>query len=736
MSVSAPAAEAVRPAPEPEGPGSPVRTPRAQPGQRHPDRLAAVVLVTGLIASLVLSLLTRSVIDRSQRSLLLNQANVSGAAVAATLGQLQSSLDAVATVAATAELKSRVVERAGTLPAMSLYSSLVVLSQQGQSWVPTVTVRPASIPLDGGTSAVATALQAVPPAGLEVLGFVGSGATRALALADRPPGIPTYLIYVELADDGLAPPLKGLDFALYLGDTESAGNLILASTPHLPLAGTRAVVRIGSGAIDRAGAQLSSRPGDTTGQPNDLLMIFTPSAPLGGTLGPSLPWIVLVVGILLACLAAAGSLVLLSARNRALELVQGQRLTNASRDRALAAQAESDRERGRLEAQLSQAQRLEAVGQLAGGVAHDFNNLLAVIINFGHFALKALPGHPAESDVEQMVHAAQRGADLTRQLLIFSRQEVVRPESVDLNRVIEDTCRLLGRTLGEQVHLELRLDPALPRVEADINGVEQLMMNLAVNARDAMPEGGRLSITTTSTDLDASYSDAHLGAMPGPHALLEVSDTGVGMTPEVSLQIFEPFFTTKPAGVGTGMGLATVYGIVKRWGGHISVYSEVGVGTAFKVWLPIASSPELTKAPAAPVQVASRAGAGRRVLLVEDEPAVRRAARRILESSGYAVAEAGDGPQALAAFQDAAPDVVVTDVIMPGGLSGKALVEKLRQRDPGVAALFMSGYTADIITARGFLEADFVLVQKPFSAEELLAGVQRAVAAHHPASGR
>ena len=285
-------------------------------------------------------------------------------------------------------------------------------------------------------------------------------------------------------------------------------------------------MRLGAGTISPGGARLSARPGDSTGSPTDLLMVFTPAAPPGGTLAGSLAWIVGLVGLLLSCLAAGSGLVLLRGRNRALALIDEMRASHASRDRALAAQAESERQRRQLEAQLSRAQRLEAVGQLAGGIAHDFNNLLAVIINFGHFAVQALPGHAAEDDVKEMVAAAQKAADLTRQLLIFSRKEVVRPEPVDLNAVIQETCRLLDRTLGEQVRLELTLGPELPRVEADITGVEQVLMNLAVNARDAMPQGGRLGIATSESDLDASYMGAHFGATPGRHVLLEVSDTG------------------------------------------------------------------------------------------------------------------------------------------------------------------------------------------------------------------
>ena len=716
--------------------------PGGKPGLRwsHSSRrFSALVLVVGLASSTVLALLTNDVVKRSQHTLLLNQAAISAAAIGGAVGQIRSSLDAVVTVAVATGGDTTAIQRVTSLPAMKPYASLLLLSQQEGHWVPAVVARPARASLVDGSSPVGSALQSAPDNGINVLGIVGSGSGRTIAVVDRPVGVPQYAVYLEVplaiasasasssasSSSGKTQPLNDLDFALYLHETEQPVDLITATTPHLPLQGTRAVVPLALSGTTAPSAQISARPGDTTAPAGDLLMVFSPKSPLGGALTADLAWIGLIAGIVLTFIAALGARFLLRSRNQALELVKEMRHSNETRDRALAERAEAQRQHERLEGQLRQAQRLEAVGQLAGGIAHDFNNLLAVILNFGQFVLTAVRGHPAEPDVQDMLKAAQQAADLTRQLLVFSRKDVVRPESVDLNAVVDGTVRLLGRTLGEHIELRLHLDPDLPRVEADIGGLEQVLMNLAVNARDAMADGGQLTISTSVAEIDSSYSDTHVGSALGTHVLLEVSDTGCGMSTEVSLRIFEPFFTTKAAGLGTGMGLATVYGIVSRLGGHISVYSEVDLGTAFKIWLPVTTRGALTRPAAAPS--VTEDGAGRSILLIEDEPAVRRAARRILESAGYRVVEAANGSEAVAAFEKETPDVVVSDVVMPGGMSGKALADQFHAVAPEVPVLFMSGYTADIITARGVLDDNVMLIQKPFSAEILLEGISRAL---------
>ena len=720
--------EAIDPVPVSEG----TRGRRHMAG--HSGRLVALVLLAGLLASVVLSLLTNDVVHRSQRSLLMNQSSLSASTIGSLVGQIRSSLDAVVLVAVATGGDVAAIKKVAGMPAMQGYSSLVVLGQTNGTWTPAVVVRPAGVSLTEPAAAMRQMLQAIPSHGLGVIGLVGSGAARTIAIADRPAGADQYEIYVELplvaasaaSSSSKSQPFRDLDFALYLHDSEQADNLLTASTSRLPLTGTRAAVRLDVSGQTNSPAVLSARPADTTGPPEDLLMVFSPKGPLGGSLAADLAWISLLAGVTLSFVAAGGFALILRSRTRALDLISEMQVSTEMRNRAVAERAEAEGQRNRLEGQLRQAQRLEAVGQLAGGIAHDFNNLLAVILNFGHFVLLALHDHPAEDDVKEMIHAAEQAANLTRQLLVFSRKDVVRPEAVDLNTVIDGTVRLLGRTLGEHIDLRLHLDPQLPAVEADTGGLEQVLMNLAVNARDAMAEGGSITISTSVAVIDDSYTDAHVGAAPGTHVLLEVSDTGCGMSPELTLRIFEPFFTTKASGVGTGMGLATVYGIVSRFGGHISVYSEENIGTVFKIWLPAISRPAVTQLLPEARSIAED-GRGQTILLVEDEPAVRRAARRILESAGYGVVEAADGSEAMEAFAKSVPAAVVSDVVMPGGISGKGLVDQFHSVVPDLPVLFMSGYTADIITARGVLDDNVLLIQKPFSADTLLDGVRQAL---------
>jgi PAS domain S-box-containing protein len=372
----------------------------------------------------------------------------------------------------------------------------------------------------------------------------------------------------------------------------------------------------------------------------------------------------------------------------------------------------------RLEAALHQAQKLETVGQLAGGVAHDFNNLLAVILHSSEFALSTLDGHPAAEEVQEIRAAADRAAALTRQLLVFSRREIPQPQLLDLNSVVASVDRLLSRTIGEHIVLEPVLDPTAPSVLADPNHLEQVLLNLAVNARDAMPDGGTLRIETSTVTIDEEYARVHADVQAGEYVRLAVSDTGRGMPEEVRERAFEPFFTTKPKGTGTGLGLATTYGIVKQIGGHIEIYSEVATGTAVKVYLPIAAGQATERPRDEPVAV--RPGGGERILVVEDEEAVRRIAERILGGHGYEVISAARPEQALE--QAANVDLVLTDIVMPG-MSGVTLVERLREDVERLPAIFMSGYT----DRPGALPRDAAFLSKPFSRHELLEQVARAL---------
>jgi two-component system, cell cycle sensor histidine kinase and response regulator CckA len=379
------------------------------------------------------------------------------------------------------------------------------------------------------------------------------------------------------------------------------------------------------------------------------------------------------------------------------------------------AQAESEA----LEAALNQAQRLETVGQLAGGVAHDFNNVLAVILGSSEFALGELGDHPAAEDVRAMRAAAERAAALTRQLLVFSRREIARPQVIPLNGIVASVERLLRRTIGEHIELVVKLEDDLPAIEADPSHVEQILLNLAVNARDAMPDGGTMRVETRAVTLDDAYARLQPELSPGRYVMLAVSDTGCGMSEAVLQRAFDPFFTTKPKGSGTGLGLATTYGIVKQNHGHITLYSEPGQGTAAKVYLPAVTEGGTTRAEAD--AAAPPSGHGERILLVEDEEAVRSVAERILTTHGYEVVPVAT-PLAALELADSEPaiDLVLTDVVMPG-LTGGQLVGMLRERIPGLPAVFMSGYSDRLSS----LPDDAGFVSKPFPSRTLLEEVAR-----------
>ena len=392
----------------------------------------------------------------------------------------------------------------------------------------------------------------------------------------------------------------------------------------------------------------------------------------------------------------------------------------------------SDRVRGeqalhrarRAEEQLEASQRLEAVGRLAGGVAHDFNNLLSVIVTYTSFALDQLrEDDPARADLEEVRKAGQRAAMLTRQLLAFSRKQLLSPDVLSLNRVVSGIEGMLRRLLGEDIDIVVRLADDLAAVVADPGQLEQVVMNLAVNARDAMPAGGTLTLETRNVELDADYAAQHAGVEPGPFVLLAVSDTGTGMEPSVREHIFEPFFTTKPRGKGTGLGLSTVYGIVKQSGGNVWVYTEPGRGTTFKIYLPRVDDPPAEVQPRA---IAEPSRGRETVLVVEDEDAVRRLAERILRQAGYAVLSAPNGADALrlCGATGARVDLLVTDVVMPG-MSGRELAEHLGRLCPGLRVLYMSGYTDEAIVHHGVLDPGTAFVSKPFTAPDLARRVRQ-----------
>jgi two-component system cell cycle sensor histidine kinase/response regulator CckA len=398
----------------------------------------------------------------------------------------------------------------------------------------------------------------------------------------------------------------------------------------------------------------------------------------------------------------------------------------------LTAQAERVRLRGeadqqRVEAQLHRTRRLESLGQLAGGVAHDFNNMLGVIVNYAGFVIEeagaASPDLAAiASDAQQIVRAGERGTDLTHQLLSFARREVVRPQVLDLNRAIVEVEQMLHRSLGEHITLINQPASGLPAVTADPGQIEQILVNLALNARDAMPSGGRLVIDTgvlRVDDADETSPDLRLGE----YVRLRVGDSGTGMPPEVVERAFEPFFTTKRSGEGTGLGLATVYGIVTQAGGSVAIASEQGVGTTVTVLLPATAG--ATAAVEAAADESPTAGHGETLLVVEDEDALRDVAGRILCGAGYRVLAADGGVQALevAAGHDGRIDLLVSDVVMPGML-GKDLAERLVDVRPDTRVLYMSGYAQPVLASQGTLDPGVVLLEKPFTASDLLRAVR------------
>jgi PAS domain S-box-containing protein len=378
----------------------------------------------------------------------------------------------------------------------------------------------------------------------------------------------------------------------------------------------------------------------------------------------------------------------------------------------------AEEERTEIQNQLQESQKLESVGRLAGGVAHDFNNLLSVIISYADFAAAALrEGDPARADVLEIRKAGERAATLTRQLLAFSRRQVLEPRLVDLNEVVGGIEGMLRRLLGEDIEIAFRPAEGLGSVRADPGQIEQVLVNLAINARDAMPEGGRLTIETAHVELDEDYAARHVSVLPGCYVLLSLTDTGCGMDAKVRERLFEPFFTTKEVGKGTGLGLSTCYGIVKQSGGTIWVYSEPGQGTTFKVYLPRVDAPATGGTRRSPVTMARGTET---VLLVEDEGAVCSLSERILRSAGYEVLAASNGGEALLLFEERGSDVdlLLTDVVMPR-VSGRALAARLTTLRPGLKVLYMSGYPDDAIVHHGVIDPGTRFIGKPFSSAEL-----------------
>jgi signal transduction histidine kinase len=552
-----------------------------------------------------------------------------------------------------------------------------------------------------------------------VLGVMGSGMARRLGMASGRPGIGgDVVVYNESSLVGAAAssaggedsPIVGVAMALYVGTEADPTQLVLGIgkvTGHVE----RAVV-------DISGAKV--------------FLEVSATEPLGDPLATHLPGLLLATGVLLGLSIA--SVVELSQRRRddALSTVTDLERQNCLLDQALSDQQAAEAARSALEDELRQAQRLEAVGQLAGGVAHDFNNVLAVILSYADLATDTATDPRTVADLESIQSAARSGAGLTRQLLQFSRQGEREASIVDVNERILDMVKMLDRTLGEDITLHTALSAGRAPILTDAVELDQVILNLVVNARDAVGRGGSISIGTEVVELDP-VDLVHLPTLaPGPHLRLTIRDDGRGMEPDVLARAFEPFFTTKGRGQGTGLGLSTVYGIVQRQGGHVIARSTPGAGTTVEVLLPLvipaAAGTTASAMPngADPVDLArpSRASGtvgGRTVLVVEDEEPLRRATRRMLERAGFAVLDAHDGSSALHRHLHADIDLLLTDIVMPGGLSGVDVADGFRVRSPDLPVVFMTGYSDDILD-RAQLDGSTptAVLSKPFSEADLL----------------
>lgn len=400
-------------------------------------------------------------------------------------------------------------------------------------------------------------------------------------------------------------------------------------------------------------------------------------------------------------------------------------MANIQLEKELAERKQAEAEKSALEEQLRQSQKMEAIGRLAGGVAHDFNNLLTIIQGYGELAaLKIEEGEPVGEEIDQIRQAGQRASELTRQLLAFSRRQLMEMKVVDLNELLGRMHTMLSRIMGEDIRIELSLPPEVGKIRTDPGQIEQVVLNLAVNARDVMPGGGRLIIETCNVALDEAYAQTHPGVIPGPYVRLTVTDTGSGMPPEVLERIFEPFFTTKELGKGTGLGLSTIYGIIKQSGGHIYVRSRLNQGTTFEIYLPrVDAETELEKNERAPVLLPGE----ETVLVVEDEKEVGKIVQRSLESLGYRVLLAEGGQEALEILEGSDPAqirLLITDVVMPG-MGGRELSDRLVARYPHLKVIYMSGYTDDAVIRHGISVQAMNFIQKPFSVGTLAGKVRQ-----------
>jgi signal transduction histidine kinase len=690
---------------------------RARTRMLSVHRSTLVVLVTALLATGLGAILSQGVVQQSERRLLSQRASAAGLIMSSMLSQSSATTSAlVSTIAPDGTVNQAAFEAtsqglrapadkggAGVLGTAILDASTGKLVRSSGGLV---------LDLQSATGRALVAhkatVAAADPGHVAILGAHRGPQLAALGLLTAP--VRGRVAYVEFPVDARPltdqlPPLfaqafGGLEFAVYLGSAESA-NLLFTNDKDGRLEGESARVATGGSSTNGFGS--------TSFDPDlrPMQIVLAAQTPLTGAFAHRLPWILALLGLL----SSAAVIVLMEnahrRRDEAVALVDQLKVRNTEIQEAV-------ERREQAEDRLAQSQRLEAIGQLAGGIAHDFNNLLAVIFSYAGFLKAEAVGKPWAEDVEEIDRAAHRAAELTSQLLMFSRRDVTRPSVVDLRALVADRFRLLQRTLGENIEVTLDLPEAPLAVRADSVELDQVVMNLVVNARDAMPDGGQLRISLREVPTEAKGTDVQI----------MVSDTGTGMNEDVLQHAFEPFYTTKEVGRGTGLGLATVYGIATRCGGSVTIDSTVGTGTTVTVAFPRCEEDPDRQPGSKPLERGVLTG---RVLLVEDDVSVRRVAERILSEAGFTVVSAGNGPEALARFAEGRFDILVSDVVMPGGMSGPELADLLREDQPDLPVVLASGHARDHLTRRGPLPRGTQVVGKPFDAAMLLEAVQRGV---------
>ena len=680
-------------------------------GRLRPHRLASLVLALLVAAAIAASGTAQRVVEDNEAQLLADRT----AEVESLLESLGSSVEAqMVSVAAIAQVTGgdpdqfrAAVEGVDPTAAEATDGGWGLLHGTSEGWVGVAGVGAPTEAVDLPES-WAGGLDRAASGQLTVLGFLGAGMNRSFVLATGRTGTGGDLVvYNEVSLVGAAAasaseaddPLAGVAIEVFIGTEPDPANLLLAFGTSDEGREERRVVNI---------------------KGVDVLLEVSATGPLGGELAAQLPNLLLGGGAVLGL--AIASVVEMSQRRRddAMATVRDLERQNRLLDRALAEQQAAEAARAALEVELRQAQRLEAVGHLAGGVAHDFNNVLAAILSYADLAADAVTDPGALADLESIQGAARRGAGLTRQLLQFSRRESGEATVVDVNERIADTVAMLGRTLGEDIRLSTSLLAEPATVLADPVELDQIVLNLVVNARDAVAAGGAIVVATERVDLDRTDLATYPALRPGPHIRLTVTDDGHGMAPDVLEHAFEPFFTTKGRGQGTGLGLSTVYGIVQRHGGHVTADSMPGGGTTVEVLLParapgaVAAGPSLTAEPA-------RTGSGRTVLVVEDEEPLRTAMRRMLERAGFTVLDAEDGRSALEDHGGADIDLLLTDIVMPGGVTGVDVAADFRSRTADLPVVYVTGYSDDILDP-GHLDGSTAtaLLSKPFTEVDLL----------------